>query len=149
MSCICFRHAWPSDDVFSNAAIAELAVFSRWLRESDVRVWSSVPVSHRPSVPVPICRTGLAYDMIMADARRDARSRGIDHFLSSPVRRCVESKPAANRLRPRRGLALGGGGELALATHHRVMVDNARCVWLAGVAGRAVAGVGETQRRRA
>ena len=41
-------------NVFSNAAIAELAVFSRWLRESDVKGVSSVPVSHRPSVPVPI-----------------------------------------------------------------------------------------------
>jgi 3-hydroxyacyl-CoA dehydrogenase / enoyl-CoA hydratase / 3-hydroxybutyryl-CoA epimerase len=37
----------------------------------------------------------------------------------------VESKPRASRLRPRsRDWRLGGGGELALATHHRVMVDD-------------------------
>src|SRR6266478_4935515 len=54
-------------NVFSNAAIAELAVFSRWLRESDVK-----GVVIRSGKPSAFC----------------------------------------------------GGGELALATHHRVMVDD-------------------------
>jgi len=40
-------------NVFSDAAIAELVVFSEWLRGSDVKVSSSARESHRHSAPVP------------------------------------------------------------------------------------------------
>jgi 3-hydroxyacyl-CoA dehydrogenase/enoyl-CoA hydratase/3-hydroxybutyryl-CoA epimerase len=69
---------------------------------------------------------GLAYDMIMA-APAEARDRvAFDHFFPlSRAMRAIETagKPVAAAIA---GLALGGGGELALAAHHRVMVDDPR-----------------------
>jgi 3-hydroxyacyl-CoA dehydrogenase/enoyl-CoA hydratase/3-hydroxybutyryl-CoA epimerase len=66
----------------------------------------------------------LAYDMIMA-APAETRDRvAFDHFFRlSEALRGIETagKPVAAAIA---GLALGGGGELALATHHRVMVDD-------------------------
>jgi len=62
--------------------------------------------------------------MIMA-APAETRDRvAFDHFFRlGEALRGIET--AGKRLRPRsRALALGGGGELALATHHRVMVDD-------------------------
>jgi 3-hydroxyacyl-CoA dehydrogenase / enoyl-CoA hydratase / 3-hydroxybutyryl-CoA epimerase len=112
-------------NVFSNAAIAELAVFSRWLRESDVK--GVVIRSGKPSAfcaGADLAELGLAYDMIMA-APPEARDRvAFDHFFSlSQALRGIETagKPVVAAIA---GLALGGGGELALATHHRVMVDD-------------------------
>jgi len=62
--------------------------------------------------------------MIMA-APAETRDRvAFDHFFSlSQALRGIErrGKPVAASIA---GLALGGGGELALATHHRVMVDD-------------------------
>jgi 3-hydroxyacyl-CoA dehydrogenase/enoyl-CoA hydratase/3-hydroxybutyryl-CoA epimerase len=112
-------------NVFSNAAIAELAVFSRWLRESDVK--GVVIRSGKPSAfcaGADLAELGLAYDMIMA-APVETRDRvAFDHFFRlSQALRGIETagKPVAAAIA---GLALGGGGELALATHHRVMVDD-------------------------
>src|SRR6266478_4562723 len=112
-------------NVFSNAAIAELAVFSRWLRESDVK--GVVIRSGKPSAfcaGADLAELGLAYDMIMA-APAETRDRvAFDHFFRlSEALRGIETagKPVAAAIA---GLALGGGGELALATHHRVMVDD-------------------------
>src|SRR3979409_76948 len=112
-------------NVFSNAAIAELAAFSRWLRESDVK--GVVIRSGKPSafcVGADLAELGLAYDMIMA-APADERARlAFAHFFSlSRALRGIETggKPVAASIA---GLALGGGGELALAAHHRVMVDD-------------------------
>src|SRR5438477_12479216 len=112
-------------NVFSNAAIAELAVFSRWLRDSDVR--GVVIRSGKPSgfcAGADLAELGLAYDMIMA-APAETRDRvAFDHFFRlSQALRGIETagKPIAAAIA---GLALGGGGELALATHHRVMVDD-------------------------
>jgi 3-hydroxyacyl-CoA dehydrogenase / enoyl-CoA hydratase / 3-hydroxybutyryl-CoA epimerase len=112
-------------NVFSNAAIAELAVFSRWLSGSDVK--GVVIRSGKPSAfcaGADLTELGLAYDMIMA-APAETRDRvAFDHFFPlSQAMRGIETagKPVAAAIA---GLALGGGGELALAAHHRVMVDD-------------------------
>jgi 3-hydroxyacyl-CoA dehydrogenase/enoyl-CoA hydratase/3-hydroxybutyryl-CoA epimerase len=114
-------------NVFSNAAIAELASFSEWLHGSDVR--GVVIRSGKPSAfcaGADLAELGLAYDMIMA-APTGARDRvAFEHFfpLSQALRRIeTAGKPVAAAIA---GLALGGGGELALAAHHRVMVDDPR-----------------------
>jgi 3-hydroxyacyl-CoA dehydrogenase/enoyl-CoA hydratase/3-hydroxybutyryl-CoA epimerase len=112
-------------NVFSNAAIAELAAFSQWLRGSDVK--GVVIRSGKPSAfcaGADLAELGAAYDMIMA-APAETRDRvAFDHFFQlSLALRGIETagKPVASAIA---GLALGGGGELALATHHRVMVDD-------------------------
>jgi 3-hydroxyacyl-CoA dehydrogenase/enoyl-CoA hydratase/3-hydroxybutyryl-CoA epimerase len=112
-------------NVFSNAAIAELAAFSQWLRESDVRgVVIRSGKSSAFCAGADLAELGLAYDMIMA-APVETRDRvAFDHFFRlSQALRGIETagKPVAAAIA---GLALGGGGELALATHHRVMVDD-------------------------
>ena len=117
-------------NVFSNAAIAELSVFSRWLRGSDVK--GVVIRSGKPSAfcaGADLTELGLAYDMIMA-APAEARDRvAFEHFFPlSQALRGIETagKPVAAAIA---GLALGGGGELALATHHRVMVDDPKAAF--------------------
>jgi 3-hydroxyacyl-CoA dehydrogenase / enoyl-CoA hydratase / 3-hydroxybutyryl-CoA epimerase len=112
-------------NVFSNAAIAELSAFSKWLPGSDVK--GVVIRSGKPSAfcaGADLGELGLAYDMIMA-APAEARDRvAFDHFFPlSQALRGIETagKPVAAAIA---GLALGGGGELALAAHHRVMVDD-------------------------
>jgi 3-hydroxyacyl-CoA dehydrogenase/enoyl-CoA hydratase/3-hydroxybutyryl-CoA epimerase len=112
-------------NVFSNAAIAELSIFSRWLRGSDVK--GVVIRSGKPSAfcaGADLGELGLAYDMIMA-APAEMRDRvAFDHFFPlSQALRAIETAgmPVAAAIA---GLALGGGGELTLAAHHRVMVDD-------------------------
>src|SRR5258705_14017520 len=66
----------PPMNVFSNAAIAELAIFSRWLRDSDVR--RVVVRSGKPSAfcaGADLAELGSAYNMIMA-APPQTRDRG-------------------------------------------------------------------------
>jgi 3-hydroxyacyl-CoA dehydrogenase/enoyl-CoA hydratase/3-hydroxybutyryl-CoA epimerase len=112
-------------NVFSDAAIAELAVFSRWLRDSDVK--GVVIRSGKPSAfcaGADLAELGSAYDMIMAAPAGTRERVAFDHFFRlSQALRGIETagKPVAAAIA---GLALGGGGELALATHHRVMVDD-------------------------
>src|SRR3954466_6009107 len=69
-------------NVFSNAAIAELVIFSQWLRQSDVK--GVVIRSGKPSALfacADLAELGSAYDMIMA-APAEARDRGaVDHFF--------------------------------------------------------------------
>src|SRR5438445_12113869 len=117
-------------NVFSNAAIAELAIFNRWLRESDVK--GVVICSGKPSAfcaGADLAELGSAYDIIMA-APAETRDRvAFDHFFRlSQALRGIETagKPVAAAIA---GLALGGGGELALATHHRVMVDDPKAAF--------------------
>ena len=112
-------------NVFSSAAIAELAVFSQWLRGSDVK--GVVIRSGKRSAfcaGADLGELGLAYDMILA-APAETRDRvAFEHFFPlSQALRGIETagKPVAAAIA---GLALGGGGELALAAHHRVMVDD-------------------------
>jgi 3-hydroxyacyl-CoA dehydrogenase/enoyl-CoA hydratase/3-hydroxybutyryl-CoA epimerase len=117
-------------NVFSNAAIAELGVFSEWLRGSDVK--GVVIRSGKPSAfcaGADLGELGSAYDMIMA-APAETRDRvAFDHFFPlSRAMRGIETagKPVAAAIA---GLALGGGGELALAAHHRVMVDDPKAAF--------------------
>jgi 3-hydroxyacyl-CoA dehydrogenase/enoyl-CoA hydratase/3-hydroxybutyryl-CoA epimerase len=117
-------------NVFSNAAIAELASFSKWLATSPVK--GVVIRSGKPSAfcaGADLGELGLAYDMIMA-APAEARSKvAFDHFFPlSQALRGIETagKPVAAAIA---GLALGGGGELALAAHHRVMVDDPKAAF--------------------
>src|SRR5260370_34399199 len=117
-------------NVFSNAAIAELRIFSEWLHESDVR--GVVIRSGKPSAfcaGADLTELGQAYDMIMA-APAETRDRvAFDHFfpLSQALRRIeTAGKPVAAAIA---GLPLGGGGELALASHHRVMVDDPKAAF--------------------
>src|SRR3979490_2156321 len=69
-------------NVFSNAAIADLSVFSRWLRGSDVTC--VVVRSGKPSAfcaGADLAELGTAYDMIMA-APIETRDRvAFDHFF--------------------------------------------------------------------
>src|SRR5229473_639962 len=117
-------------NVFSNAAIAELSASSEWLRRSDVK--GVVIRSGKPSAfcaGADLTELGLAYDMIMA-APAETRDRvAFDHFFpfSQALRRIeTAGKPVAAAIA---GLALGGGGELALAAHHRVMVDDPKAAF--------------------
>jgi 3-hydroxyacyl-CoA dehydrogenase/enoyl-CoA hydratase/3-hydroxybutyryl-CoA epimerase len=112
-------------NVFSNAAIAELAIFSEWLRGSDVK--GVVIRSGKASAfcaGADLTELGMAYDMIMAAPVETRDAMAFDHFfpLSRALRKIeTAGKPVAAAIA---GLALGGGGELALAAHYRVMVDD-------------------------
>src|SRR6202023_1331591 len=66
---------------------------------------------------------GVAYDMIMQTPPNARFNAAFDHFfrLSLAIRALETSgKPVAAAIA---GLALGGGCELALGTHYRVLVD--------------------------
>jgi hypothetical protein len=96
-------------NVFSNAAIAELAIFSQWLRDSDVK--GVVIRSGKPSAfcaGADLAELGLAYDMIMA-APAETRDRvAFDHFFSlSQALRGIETagKPVRPRSRAWRSVA--------------------------------------------
>src|SRR5258708_22110373 len=106
-------------NVFSNAAIAELSIFSQWLRGSDVK--GVVISSGKPSAfcaGADLGELGLAYDMIMA-APAEMRGRvAFEHFFPlSQAMGGIETagKPVAAAIA---GRALGGGGDMALAPQH-------------------------------
>jgi 3-hydroxyacyl-CoA dehydrogenase / enoyl-CoA hydratase / 3-hydroxybutyryl-CoA epimerase len=114
-----------SMNVFSNAAIHELGAFANWLGESEV-----MGVLIRSGKASAFCagadltELGVAYDMIMAAPVRARFNTAFDHFfpLSEALRAIeISGKPVAAAIA---GLALGGGCELALAAHYRVMVDD-------------------------
>jgi 3-hydroxyacyl-CoA dehydrogenase/enoyl-CoA hydratase/3-hydroxybutyryl-CoA epimerase len=117
-------------NVFSNAAIAELVTFSDWLCGSDVK--GVVIRSGKPSAfcaGADLTELGLAHDMIMAAPAEKRDRLAFDHFfpLSRALRRIeTAGKPVAAAIA---GLALGGGGELALSAHHRVMVDDPKAAF--------------------
>jgi 3-hydroxyacyl-CoA dehydrogenase / enoyl-CoA hydratase / 3-hydroxybutyryl-CoA epimerase len=118
-----------SMNVFSNAAIHELGAFARWLPDADVT--GVVIRSGKDSAfcaGADLSELGVAYDMIMAAPARDRFNVAFDHFfaLSAALRAIeVSGKPVAAAVE---GLALGGGCELALAAHYRVMVDDPKVV---------------------
>lgn len=114
-------------NLFSNAAIHELGAFSAWLGTSDVR-----GVLIRSGKETAFCagadltELGVAYDMIVAAPPRDRFTIAFDHFFPlSAALRALETagKPVAAAIA---GLALGGGCELALAAHYRVLADSER-----------------------
>jgi 3-hydroxyacyl-CoA dehydrogenase/enoyl-CoA hydratase/3-hydroxybutyryl-CoA epimerase len=114
-------------NVFSNAAIHELGLFARWLRDADVR--GVVIRSGKDSAfcaGADLGELGVAYDMIVAARPEDRFDIAFDHFfpLSKAIRALeTAGKPVAVAIA---GLALGGGCELALGGHYRVLADDPR-----------------------
>jgi 3-hydroxyacyl-CoA dehydrogenase/enoyl-CoA hydratase/3-hydroxybutyryl-CoA epimerase len=117
-----------SMNVFSNRAIHELGAFARWLKTADVT--GVVVRSGKPAfcAGADLAELGVAYDMIMAAPKAERTRVAYDHFfpLSQALRALETSgKPVAAALG---GLALGGGCELAMGCHYRVMVDDPKVV---------------------
>jgi 3-hydroxyacyl-CoA dehydrogenase/enoyl-CoA hydratase/3-hydroxybutyryl-CoA epimerase len=114
-----------SMNVFSNAAIHELGIFSRWLTKAPVR--GVVVSSGKRSAfcaGADLGELGIAYDMIMAAPEAERNQVAFNHFfpLSQAIRGLETSgKPVAAAIG---GLALGGGCELALGAHYRVLADD-------------------------
>ncbi len=114
-----------SMNVFSNAAIHELGAFAAWLKTSDVR--GVVVRSGKTSAfcaGADLSELGVAYEMIVAAPKAERFQIAFDHFfpLSQAIRALETSgKPVAAAIG---GLALGGGCELALGAHYRVMADS-------------------------
>jgi 3-hydroxyacyl-CoA dehydrogenase / enoyl-CoA hydratase / 3-hydroxybutyryl-CoA epimerase len=116
-----------SMNVLSNAAIHELTEFTGWLGTSDVR--GAVIRSGKDSAfcaGADLTELGVAYEMIMSASPVLRFTTAFNHFfpLSAAIRALETSgKPVAAVIA---GLALGGGCELALGAHYRVLVDDPR-----------------------
>ncbi len=112
-------------NVFSNAAIHELATFAAWLAEADVKgVLIRSGKANAFCAGADLTELGVAYDMIMEAKPRDRFNVAFDNFfpLSKAIRALeTAGKPVAAAIA---GLALGGGCELALGAHYRVLVDD-------------------------
>ena len=115
-----------SMNVFSNAAIGELGRFAAWLGTADVAGVVIRSAKDAFCAGADLTELGVAYDMIMASPKADRTGVAFDHFFAlSRALRALETsgKPVAAAIA---GLALGGGCELALACHHRVMAEGRR-----------------------
>ncbi len=111
-------------NVFSNAAIHELAAFAAWLADADVKgVVLRSGKDNAFCAGADLTELGVAYDMIMAAKPQDRFNVAFDHFfpLSKAIRALeTAGKPVAAAVE---GIALGGGCELALGAHYRVLAD--------------------------
>lgn len=118
-------------NVFSEAAIIEIGLIDRWLEEADVR--GAVIRSGKTSgfcAGANLPEIWAAYDMIMLTPEPRRFRTAYDHFFRlSLALRALETcgKPIAAAIA---GLALGDGGELALASHYRVLTDKHAAIGL-------------------
>ncbi len=114
-------------NVFSEAAIVEIGVIARWLAEADVRgalIRSGKSTGFCAGANLP--EIWAAYDMVTATPAHLKFNAAYNHFFRlSLAMRALETcgKPVAAAVA---GLALGGGSELALAAHYRVLTDGPR-----------------------
>ncbi len=112
-------------NVFSNKAIHELGAFANWLPDSGVKgVVVCSGKSNAFCVGADLSELGEAYDMIVKARKQDRFNIAYTHFFPlSQAIRALENcgKPVASAIA---GLALGGGCELVLGTHYRVLVDS-------------------------
>jgi 3-hydroxyacyl-CoA dehydrogenase / enoyl-CoA hydratase / 3-hydroxybutyryl-CoA epimerase len=112
-------------NVFTNQAIHELSAFASWLPDAPVKgVLIRSGKDSAFCAGADLTELGVAYDMIMAAPRQARFNAAFDHFFPlSKALRALETagKPVAAAIA---GLALGGGCELALAAHYRVLVDD-------------------------
>ncbi|GGY89905.1 enoyl-CoA hydratase-related protein [Novosphingobium colocasiae] len=138
-----------SMNVFSNKAIHELAAFAEWLHRAD-DVKGVVVRSGKANgfcAGADLTELGVAYEMIVAAPRADRFDIAFNHFfpLSHSIRRLeTAGKPVAAAIA---GVALGGGCELALGAHYRVMTNSRRAMLgLPEYAVGLLPGAGGTQR---
>jgi 3-hydroxyacyl-CoA dehydrogenase/enoyl-CoA hydratase/3-hydroxybutyryl-CoA epimerase len=114
-------------NVFSDAAIVEIVLFASWLAEADVRgalIRSGKESGFCAGANLP--EIWGAYDMVTATPKYRRFNVAYDHFFPLSLGlRALETcgKPVAAAVA---GLALGGGGELALAAHYRVLTNDLR-----------------------
>ena len=122
---IVFDAPGRSMNVFSEAAIVDIGRIADWLEEADVRgalIRSGKPSGFCAGADLP--EIWAAFDTIAAAPQRRRFRAAYDHFFRlSLALRALETcgKPVASAIA---GLALGGGGELALASHYRVLTDD-------------------------
>lgn len=137
-----------SMNVFSNAAIAELGIFADWLKDSDAKgVVVRSGKANGFCAGADLTELAEAYEMIVAARAEDRFDIAFDHFfrLSHAIRRLERAgKPVAAAIA---GVALGGGCELAMGAHHRVLADSPRAMMgLPEFAVGLLPGAGGTQR---
>ena len=116
-------------NVFSNKAIHELGAFAEWLHAADVRgVLLRSGKDNGFCAGADLTELGVAYEMIVAAPRADRFDIAFDHFfpLSHAIRRLESAgKPIAAAIG---SVALGGGCELSLGAHYRVLADTPRAM---------------------
>jgi 3-hydroxyacyl-CoA dehydrogenase/enoyl-CoA hydratase/3-hydroxybutyryl-CoA epimerase len=122
---IVFDAPGRSMNVFSEAAILDIGRIAGWLEAADVRgalIRSGKPSGFCAGADLP--EIWGAFDTITATPKPRRFRAAYDHFFRlSLALRALETcgKPVASAIA---GLALGGGGELALASHYRVLTDD-------------------------
>lgn len=113
-----------SMNVFSNEAIHEIEAFATWLKGADV---TGVVVSSGKATAfcagADLTELAQAYEMIMAAPREKRDQLTVDHF--SPIGRAFRKLETAGKpvAVAAHGLALGGGCELFLACHYRILTS--------------------------